>query len=307
MGISDMFHDFFFGPANPTVPNMPNKDRNPFFFKERHQTPNIQDEEDFDVIFSESFSDMQKHMDMMQREMEAIFRGFGGMHIPFDGIPDIPGGVPESDNASRGNPRDFMLKEPESSPDHQLTPKPPRQGGFHHFFDDFFHKFSPQEPVIKEDKDLDREGENIDLSQVFTDPRAGLVPSAPQRGGFFSRGSSVSVTTIRGADGKIEQKKTVRDSSGREETTVTRTMGDKSHSVTTRVDPSGIPETTETFTNIDEDKKKDFDENWKQPSRSPTQPLLPPESPPFTIQQIDGNSLLDRIFKLRIFGPKDDN
>lgn len=51
--------------------------------------------------------------------------------------------------------------------------------------------------------DLDREGDNIDLSQVFTDPRAGLVPSAPQRGGFFSRGSSVSVTTIRGADGVI--------------------------------------------------------------------------------------------------------
>lgn len=50
----------------------------------------------------------------------------------------------------------------------------------------------------------------------------------------------------------MEQKKTVRDSSGREETTVTRTMGDKSHTVTTRVDQSGIPETVETFTNIDE-------------------------------------------------------
>lgn len=53
-----------------------------FFFRERHQTPNIQDEEDLNVIFSESFGDMQKHMEMMQREMETIFRGFGGMHIP---------------------------------------------------------------------------------------------------------------------------------------------------------------------------------------------------------------------------------
>lgn len=301
MGISDMFHDFFFGPAKPPVPN---EDSNPFFFRERHQTPNIQDEEDLNVIFSESFGDMQKHMEMMQREMEAIFRGFGGMHIPFNGIP---GGVPESDNARGGNPRDFMLKEPESSPDNQITPMPPRHGGFHHFFDDFFHKFGPQEPVIKEDKDLDKEGDNIDLSQVFTNPRAGLVPSTPQRGGFFSRGSSVSVTTIRGADGKIEQKKTVRDSSGREETTVTRTMGDKSHTVTTRVDQSGIPETVETFTNIDEDKKKDFDSNWKHPSTSPTQPTLLPESPPFTTQQIDGSSLLDRFFNFRLFGPKDDN
>lgn len=143
---------------------------------------------------------------------------------------------------------------------------------------------------------------------------------------------------------------------------MTRTMGDKLHTVTTRVDQSGIPETVETFTNIDEgnyqtllcshvkkkwlrftieesvyffiriitvvfitiwnifgvtlreitliknltsvDKKKDFDSNWKH---SPKQPTLLPESPPFTTQQIDGSSLLDRFFNFRLFGPKDDN
>lgn len=55
------------------------------------------------------------------------------------------------------------------------------------------------------------------------------------------------------------------------------------------------------------DKKKDFDSNWKHPSSSPKQPTLLPESPPFTTQQIDGSSLLDRFFNFRLFGPKDDN
>ena len=49
--------------------------------------------------------------------------------------------------------------------------------------------------------DLDSEGKDIDLGRVFADPGSRLVPSPAQRGGFFSRGSSVSVTTIRGADG----------------------------------------------------------------------------------------------------------
>lgn len=52
-------------------------------------------------------------------------------------VNGIPGGVPESDNPRGGNPRDFMLKEPESSPDNQITPMPPRHGGFHHFVSNF--------------------------------------------------------------------------------------------------------------------------------------------------------------------------
>lgn len=49
--------------------------------------------------------------------------------------------------------------------------------------------------------DLDKEAKDIDLAKVFSDPNSGIVSSAPQTGGFFSRGSSISVTTIRGADG----------------------------------------------------------------------------------------------------------
>ena len=52
--------------------------------------------------------------------------------------------------------------------------------------------------------DLDSEGKDIDLGRVFAEPGSRVVPSPPQRGAFFSRGSSVSVTTIRGADGVMK-------------------------------------------------------------------------------------------------------
>ena len=98
-------------------------------------------------------------------------------------VESIPGGREER----RGdNPRDFMLKEPDSSQENQITPMPPSHRGFHHFvriitltlkgglgcmllkfihvyefllyylfqFEDFVHKFGPQEPIIKEDKGI---------------------------------------------------------------------------------------------------------------------------------------------------------
>lgn len=98
-------------------------------------------------------------------------------------VESIPGGREER----RGdNPRDFMLKEPDSSQENQITPMPPSHGGFHHFvriititfergsgvyvikihkclwiflyylfqFEDFVYKFGPQEPIIKEDKGI---------------------------------------------------------------------------------------------------------------------------------------------------------
>ncbi|XP_061174128.1 HCLS1-associated protein X-1-like [Saccostrea echinata] len=301
MGLGDMFHDFFFG-SNKRRPG-PIEDGDQLF-KHGQQIPGNRrgrDEfEDFNSIFTESFGDMEKHMEMMQREMETIFRRFGAMDIPFDSFP-------ERDPSRReDNPRDSMLKEADSPPESRTSPPLPQPWGHRHFFDDFFRKFDAQEPGIKEDKDLDKEAKDIDIAQVFTDPKSGIVPSAPQRGGIFSSGSSISVTTIRGADGRVEQKRTVRDSSGREETTVTRTVGDQTHTVITKVDPSGTPETTETFTNIDEGNKKDFNDKWDNSARNPSQPMLLPDNPQKKPGQPDDRSFYDRLFEMRLFGPKDD-
>ncbi|XP_048735337.2 HCLS1-associated protein X-1-like [Ostrea edulis] len=306
MGIMDMFHDFFLGSRERHT--RPIEDKNQFF-KEGQQIPGNRRDgeqiEDFDRIFTESFIDMEKHMEMMQREMETIFHRFGAMHIPFESFP-------ERDQDRGGeNPRDSMLKEADSPPENQIVPLPPQHWGPHHFFGDFFKKFDVQGPAIKEDKDLDKEAKDIDLAKVFSDPNSGIVSSAPQTGGFFSRGSSISVTTIRGADGKIEQKKTVRDSSGREETTVTRTIGEQSHTVTTKVDPSGIPETTETYTNVDQGSQKDFYDKWGHSPRNSSQPMLPPDHPAGSPGRSDDNryddkSFYDRLFGVRLFGPKDE-
>ena len=44
----------------------------------------------------------------------------------------------------------------------------------------------------------------------------------------------------------------VRDSQGREQTTITRSLGDQSHSVTTKIGEDGKQEKHETFTNMAE-------------------------------------------------------
>ncbi|XP_062615095.1 HCLS1-associated protein X-1-like [Saccostrea cucullata] len=302
MGLGDMFHDFFFGPSRRRPGSVEDSDQ---LFKRGPQIPgNRRDRdelEDFNSIFTESFGDMEKHMEMMQREMETIFRRFGAMDIPFDSLP-------ERDQSRRGNnPRDSMLKESESPPEGQISPPPPQPWGHRHFFDDFFRKFDAQEPGVKEDKDLDKEAKDIDIAKVFTDPNSGMVPSVPQRGGIFNSGGSISVTTIRGADGRVEQKRTVRDSSGREETTVTRTIGDQTHTVTTKVDPSGTPETTESFTNIDEGHKKDFNDKWDNSTGNPSRPSLLPDNPQIKPGQSDDRSFYDRLFGIRLFGPKRDD
>lgn len=52
----------------------------------------------------------------------------------------------------------------------------------------------------------------------------------------------------------MEERRIVRDSSGREEETITRKIGDSSHSVTTITGEGGVVEKQETFQNIEKGK-----------------------------------------------------
>ncbi|KAK7496887.1 hypothetical protein BaRGS_00011867 [Batillaria attramentaria] len=118
------------------------------------------------------------------------------------------------------------------------------------------------------DDDMDLDGEtpsSSELADLFKEEEAKAqrpVKEPSQPWGFFGH-NSVSVQTIVGADGVVEERRTVRDSSGREETTVTRRIGDRSHSVTTVTDDSGHMEKRETFQNVDKDKLSDFDHHWE--------------------------------------------
>ena len=51
---------------------------------------------------------------------------------------------------------------------------------------------------------------------------------------------------------RIEQRKTVRDADGNEEVTITRSIGNQSHSVIIKKDKTGNEEKIENFNNLDE-------------------------------------------------------
>uniref|UniRef100_UPI0037E7C67C HCLS1-associated protein X-1 n=1 Tax=Semicossyphus pulcher TaxID=241346 RepID=UPI0037E7C67C len=179
------------------------------------------------------------------REMEEIFSQLGRRDGqpesgPF-GVPMLPppqDGAERGEGGSRGNPlRDFMLKSPGNSIGPQSGPsREPRHDshpsyefpGVHGWtpfpkFNDIWKK-GPQnapEKETKEDRDLDSAVSSGGLDQILTPP-AGQAPNLPRSRSFFQ---SVMVTKVVKPDGTVEERRTVRDGQGNEETTVTRSGG----------------------------------------------------------------------------------
>ncbi|XP_068431818.1 HCLS1-associated protein X-1 isoform X2 [Clinocottus analis] len=184
------------------------------------------------------------------REMEEIFSQLGR----WDGQPecrnfDVPritpppqGRAEEGGGGSGGNSlRDFMLKspynnpqEPRAGPSREPRSDPPYESPdfpslpFHGLtpfskFNDIWkrgpHKSSEED--LKEDRDLDSAVSSGGLDQILTPP-AGQLPDQPRARSFFQ---SVIVTKVLKPDGSVEERRTVRDSHGKEETTVTRSGG----------------------------------------------------------------------------------
>jgi hypothetical protein len=110
----------------------------------------------------------------------------------------------------------------------------------------------------KKDQDIDGKLDIKDWGSIFkgensvTPYHKEVVP----RTHFF--GQSVTSKTIRNPDGSIETHHTVRDNQGNEETTITRKIGDKEHSITKRRDKDGKEEIIENFVNLDEKDVKEF-------------------------------------------------
>lgn len=188
------------------------------------------------------------------REMEEIFSQLGRWEGQSDsGHFDVPSNMlpPPQDRAekgergSSGNPlRDFMLKShdvPRGSqpgPSRDLEPShdvPPsyespefHSSPFHGWtpfskFNDIWKKGPHKAPEDerKEDRDLDSAVSSGGLDQILTPP-AGQAPNQPRTRSFFQ---SVTVTKVVKPDGTVEERRTVRDSQGKEETTVTRSGG----------------------------------------------------------------------------------
>ncbi|PSN45547.1 hypothetical protein C0J52_05781 [Blattella germanica] len=140
----------------------------------------------------------------------------------------------------------------------------------------------------REDKDLDDKISAGELDNILgskpsleaDDSHRSLVPAVP---GMQSRifGKSVTSKTIRKPDGSLEIHRTVRDSQGNEETTVTRQMGDQSYTVTIHTDPSGTEERTENLYNLQEEDLDNFKKKWfDQEQHSRRDPLAEGSSKP---------------------------
>ncbi|KAK3602361.1 hypothetical protein CHS0354_013359 [Potamilus streckersoni] len=213
---------------------------------------------DFGDAFSQFHREMKRQMEEFNNEFEQLFMNFGHPLIP----PAI--NLPEKE-PSPNNPRDHMLKDSESNEDvskskwgHRSRPALP--------FGNFFSWTQDAIPQKKEDRDLDGDVDKYGISSIFenADVRANdFLDNGQQQPHGFPRsfGRSWSSVTVRGADGKTETRQTVRDSSGNEETTVTRTIGDQSYIVTTK-DKDGQCETVETFQNMDEKDIANFNAQW---------------------------------------------
>nr|XP_020479475.1 HCLS1-associated protein X-1 [Monopterus albus] len=178
------------------------------------------------------------------QEMEEIFSQMGRWEGQL-GVPSImPPPCHERAESGGGNHlRDFMLKTPDSEPERpQAAPSREPRYDSHPSYESPglpsspFHGSSPfskfndiwrrgpqkaPEQDHKEDRDLDSAVSSSGLDQILTPP-AGQIPSQPRTRSFFQ---SVTVTKVVKPDGTIEERRTVRDGQGNEETTVTRSGG----------------------------------------------------------------------------------
>ncbi|XP_034561544.1 HCLS1-associated protein X-1 [Notolabrus celidotus] len=176
------------------------------------------------------------------REMEEIFsqlgRTDGQPESGHFGVPMLPppqDGSKITEGISSRNPlRDFMLKSPDGNT--QGSPAEPRTDrhpsdespSVHDWtpfpkFSDIWKRGPPKAPEDgrREDRDLDSAVSSGGLDQILTPP-AGQAPNQPRTRSFFQ---SVTVTKVVKPDGTVEERRTIRDGQGNEETTVTRSGG----------------------------------------------------------------------------------
>ncbi|KAL5005259.1 hypothetical protein ScPMuIL_018715 [Solemya velum] len=252
---------------------------------------------------SKENSAFSKFRDGLHRQLEDLFKKFGYSNFP----PALE--PPDSSVTPRINEEDilkdiepFLNKEIESFMKREFeyfSPPSGKQWDFHKHFE-FGKSFGPNWGNIQpkewkgfEDGDIDGKIDDKEVSKMFERLHKNPGLDKPK---MFNEHKSVSISTFRSADGKIEQKKTIKDSSGREETTVTRTVGDKIHSVTTKIDEKGEQEKVETLKNMDEKDLSSFEEAWKSGTRLKQESLLPP--PSNSTGDKSDDEIFSKIFKM---------
>ncbi|XP_035283697.1 HCLS1-associated protein X-1 [Anguilla anguilla] len=257
MSVFDLFRGFFGVPGGQ---HRGDGRRDPFFDTMTHDDDDDDDEDGQDFFFGGYDQDHQDPFDEAMRfgfsfgpsglrvqepqffgdvfrEMEELFGrlgqweqqpNFGKFGVPSIEAPPAQDG-PEGGGAGASGQslRDFMLKSPDSPP-RRPSEAPPSSSPFPHWSP--FPKFGDiwrggarrggggggggEEDAPREDRDLDSRVSSEGLDQILTPE-----PARPKTRSFFQ---SVTVTKVVKPDGTVEERRTVRDGQGNEETTVTR-------------------------------------------------------------------------------------
>jgi len=186
-------------------------------------------------IFSGDPIDMHRFFEQQFEDMLKSFGAFVGPSMFGSGLMDVPD----------------MHEEPRMLP-------PPSGGNVHpqdrYLKPSFEKKFSTPN---RKDSDIDEQFKHGAIQEYLPQGRT-YEPTIPAQS--FSR--SVISRTIRRPDGGIEHHKTMVGSNGEEITTITRKLGDQSHTLTTTKKPEGQVEKTEELVNLNEGDLQDFEKKW---------------------------------------------
>ncbi|CAN7940422.1 unnamed protein product [Ixodes hexagonus] len=229
----------------------------------------------------------------MLRQFEDVFRNLGLAEFPpFPHGPDagsIEGGPHWG---PQGDLRDRMLKVPDYTQPFWGNPMPHPPRGPH---------FPPGPTQPEEspfrDMDLDEHVATRGIDSLLAQPLdpGAVVEAQPHPG---ARGSS-SMHSFTSVNGKVEEKRVMTDAEGNRVVSVTRALGDRSHTLTTRTGPQGTVETEEHFVNMDEGKcpawdKAKFDEMWGNTNGGPS--LMPRQVLPSTPGDPSYGSIFRKLF-----------
>lgn len=273
MSVYDLFRGFFGVPGR----------RDPFFWGIAHDED--EEEEDDDEGHDYSFGSRTPESFGFSfgsggsffnnsSGIEDVFKDFNNIFTDIDKWIASPLELPSAgeypvDRGRGRSLRDSMLKEPESdvpksskgslAPEAKAIPgfrSPERRAPWRSFgrIEDFW-KAPPHtgKDVAREDQDLDSQVSAEVLDTV-------LRPSKPETKSYFK---SVSVTKVMGPDGTIEEHRTVKDSHGTVETTVSRRKGDQVFERTSITNEKGKEEVSEKMINMDDRDLEQFTDGWK--------------------------------------------
>ncbi|XP_065671470.1 uncharacterized protein LOC100199317 isoform X2 [Hydra vulgaris] len=260
MGIFDIFKSFF--QSSPTTNGDPS--RLPPNIENDLRRDILSNHEDINSIMTFTENNDTKHI---MEEMESLFENFFNFGIKAD---NFFGSLPSNnhDENKTQSLRDKMLNEKEEVPFDEDRQFNFFTGNLPSIFkfpieNDIFRNTdeTDEKQIYDEDFDSDISSGKKSLDDVLnekTSHNSFNISSLPKNGIFnFS-----STTKKINSDGYIETRTTKKLPDGSEQTVVSRSIGDQTHSVTSKKLASGEEIRTEDFVNMNQDELKAFDEKW---------------------------------------------